>query len=498
MKTKTILIAAVMFLALSVAAFAQATFTVGSSPVTTVACCGQTEMTGDISFTPVSGSAPTVTGTIEVNYPVPITNLAPLPAGVTVGIGVTATATGGTAPAVSINNAYNDPITGNGVVVINIGTGGVPNFVIVLHGVRVNVSTMPVGSVNLTASLSAVNNYLTAGEVEAIVIRFINQPLGTPTGTAVTLNAVTGAVVAGAASITIPEGFLNAFGVTPASDTSTNVSIMVRLTVSAVPAGVSLTFPLTDSTGLFQLASSAGAFAAAGQTVAGTTIPTAVYYRLVVNSNPLLLENLIVPISVSAPGPFPLGSGTVTISRHIAPISATGALIPRFADLATCESGTVTVVNIAGSTTTLLIPYAQTNLAYDTGIAIANTTTDPGTAAMGFTQAVRQGGTITFYMYPQGGGSPIVYSTSTAGTPGTGLDSTGALLTGRLYTVLLSEILTKAGVADFSGYIFIVTGFTNAHGEFFISDFDKFTHGAVMLVVNNVSLTRAAPEALNN
>jgi hypothetical protein len=312
----------------------------------------------------------------------------------------------------------------------------------------------------------------------------------------VTLNAVTGSVVTGAASITVPEGYLNAFGVMPASDTSTNVSVMVRLNVSAVPAGVSLTFPLTDSTGLFQLANSAGTLATTAQTVAATTT-TAVYYRLAVNSNPLTLENLIVPIGVTAPGPFPLGSGSVTISRHIAPISATGSLIPRFADLATCESGTVTVLNIAGSTTTLLIPYAQTYLGYDTGIAIANTTTDPGTAAMGFTQAVRQGGAITFYMYPQGGGTPIVYTTST-GSPGTGLDGTGSLLTGRLYTVMLSEILTAAGVTDFSGYIFVVAGFTNAHGEFFISDFDKFTHGALMLVVNNSLLSRGAPEALNN
>jgi hypothetical protein len=498
MKTKTILIAAVMFFALSVAAFAQATFTVGSSPVTTVACCGQTELTGDISFSPVQGSGNTVTGTLTVNYPVPITNLTPLPAGVTTGIGVTSTVTGagGTAPAVSINQQYNDLITGKGVVVISVGPGGINPFAIVLHGVRVDVSTLSPGSVNLSSSVSSVNNYLVVGELEPVVIRFINLPLGTPTATAVSVNAVTGGLT-GASSITVPEGFLNAFGVTPASDTSTNVSVMIRLKVSAVPAGTALSFPVNDSSGLFQLANAAGTFQAVAQAVTAATSPAIVYYRVVVNTNPLTLESLVVPITVTAPGPYPVASGSVSITAHIAPISATGALIPRFADLATCETAAVTVLNVAGSSTTLLIPYAQTNLGYDTGLAIANTTTDPGTAAMGFTQAVRQGGIMTFYLYPAAGGTPIVYATA-AGSPGNNLDSTGALLTGKSYTVMLSEILAKAGVADFTGYIFVVCNFTNAHGEFFISDFEKFTHGALMLVVNNAGTTRAAPEALNN
>jgi hypothetical protein len=75
MKTK-ILIAAVMFFALSVAAFAQVTasFTVGSVPVTTVSSCGVTERTGDVVFTTVSGTGAVALGTFTISYGVPITS----------------------------------------------------------------------------------------------------------------------------------------------------------------------------------------------------------------------------------------------------------------------------------------------------------------------------------------------------------------------------------------------------------------------------------------
>jgi hypothetical protein len=62
-----------MFLAFSVAAFAQATLTVGSIPVTAVVASGLTEKTGDITFTTVSGSPTVQSGVITINYGVPIT-----------------------------------------------------------------------------------------------------------------------------------------------------------------------------------------------------------------------------------------------------------------------------------------------------------------------------------------------------------------------------------------------------------------------------------------
>ena len=75
MKTKTFLIAAVMLLAFSVAAYAQigATYTVGSSPKTQVIETGYTELAGNVSFTTVPYTAQTITSTITIDYGVPVT-----------------------------------------------------------------------------------------------------------------------------------------------------------------------------------------------------------------------------------------------------------------------------------------------------------------------------------------------------------------------------------------------------------------------------------------
>jgi hypothetical protein len=194
---------------------------------------------------------------------------------------------------------------------------------------------------------------------------------------------------------------------------------------------------------------------------------------------------------------FPLSGAPVTISAHVAPIDATNTLIPRFADLAECETATVQILSIFGASTTLLVPYAVNTVGYNTGMAIANTTTDPGTAVIGFATAVKQSGAIAFYFYPQTG-TPFTYAT-TAGSPGTGLNADGTLKTGGLYVVLLDQLLKAAGAnMEFNGYIFIVTNFTNAHGQYFISNFAEFTNGALMLVVNNDSVGRAGPERLDN
>jgi hypothetical protein len=495
MKTKTILIAAVMFLALSVSAFAQASFTVSSSPVTTVACCGQTERSGDITLTPILSTANTVTGTVEVIYPVPITNPLPYAPGPSAP-SVIAVSTGGTAPGVSINSVSNDA-TGKGIVVFNINAGGTGSYFITLRGVRVNVSDKPAGSLNLVATLAAVNNYLTAGEVETVVIRFIAQPLAAPRDLApVTINGVTGAQNNTTTTLTISEGFLDAFGVTAVTDPSQNISKMIRLKVSAVPAGVTVTFPI--NAGNFQLASAAGAISATAAALTSLNTPVSIYYRVMTDTDPQTLENFAVTITVGNTAPYPLAAGAVTVTAHIAPIDTNfiQTLIPRYADLPDCETASATIVTIFGASTTLLVPYATTYLGYDTGIAVANTTTDPTTAKMGFTQAVKQTGKVTFYLYPQKGGAPIVYTTA-SDSPGDGLDTaTGNLPTGQLYTVMLSQIIDKKGVSDFAGYIFIITDFTNAHGEYFISDFLTFTHGALMLVVNRDS--RGGPESLNN
>lgn len=500
---KTILIATVMLFALSTVAMAQNTgtrFTVASVPETYVSCCGQTERTGSIGFQAVAGSPDSVSGTITVTYAVPVTN------GPTTGINVTSGSptnpAGGVPPAVSINTVFNDT-SGKGVVVINVDPGGVYPYSITLSGVRVDVSGSCSGSVS--ANLTSTGNFITSGETSVVVISNVKPALKNPTATALTINGVTGAISGGGlVPFAVQENFLDAFGKTPTTDPTQTVSKIIRLTVTKVPAGVTLTFPLNDDSGLFRLSSASGTFRTTAQVVAtGTAASTPVYYRLLTDSSPLATESLDFDIQVALSSPsYPLSGAPVTISAHVAPIDATNTVVPRFADFAECETTAVQILSIYGASTTLLVPYAVNQdvlFGYNTGFAIANTTTDPGTGVMGFATAVKQAGAMTFYFYPQTG-SAFSYAT-TAGSPGSGLNADGTLKSGGSYIVLLDQLLNAASAPKaFTGYIFIVTNFTNAHGQYFISDFEAFTNGALMLVVNNSDTTvgRAGPERLDN
>jgi hypothetical protein len=296
----------------------------------------------------------------------------------------------------------------------------------------------------------------------------------------------------------VKENFLDAFGKIEGSlgDPTANMSKMIRLTVSKIPSGVTLNFPVNDSTGKFTLAGSNGTLATASTTLTNALTPAAIYYRLTTNSDPTVLESLVVPVTAAIAGSatYPLPNGTVTVSAHVAPFDAANTMVPRYVDDAACETGTVTILSITGASTTLLVPYAVNSAGYDTGIEVANTTTDPGTALLGITQAVRQTGAMTFYFYPQTGDA-FSYAT-VAGSPGNGLETDGTLKTGRIYTVMLSQLLTAAQKGpDFAGYIFIICNFTNGHGQYFISDFEYFTNGALMLVLGT---SRANPETLGN
>lgn len=465
MKTKTILIAAVMFLALSVAAFAQATFQVGSIPTTTVSSCGLTEPAGDITFTTVVGSSPVVTGTITINYGVAV-NVAPVTTGL---------------PAQVTYNSGASSLSA-GRVVFNIVPGATLPFTFTVTGVRVAVAGTSLTS--LSASISSTGNAMVAGQTNVVVISSITPgiaSIATAPTTGVAINAVNGGT--GTSNITVTEGFLDAFV----------LGSMVRLTFSAVPAGITLTFPTTIGTN-WTLANADGVTPATYSSLTSTTTPGSIYYKVTTATSPTAIETLVVPITVTAPTPSgaPITGSSVTVTANQAPVG--GTAVPRYAGLAACEVGTGTVLTLVSANTTLLIPYVVKGGGYNTGIEIANTTKDPGLTGMGFAGALPQPGTIKFYFYSQAAAaaSPLATYTTTAGSPGSGLAADGTLAAGKIYTVMLDQLLTAASVTgDFSGYIFAVTNFTNAHGQYFISDFEYFTNGALMLVVTS----RTPPEA---
>lgn len=475
---KTILIAAVMFCALSVSAFAQvgSTFTVGSDTVTTLRCCGIAERTGDITFTTVPNTTPSIAGTMTVRYNVPIT-----------------TTTGVQGPMVQVFDENGapidafDPLTaenvnGVGTIIFAVPPDLTPPFSIALSGVRVNVSAPALcgTDTNITATITSTGNQLTSGETVVTVASSVAQPLTDPeVEAAVSINRVTGRVE-GPAEFTfkVGEAFFDAFGTTPAEDPTQNQGFQIRLNLSAIPAGVTLTFPPTSADGLFELVRSDGVAPGDPQVTAGTTT---VFYELATPSDPATLEEFEITVRVNAfSANLPLANTPITITAQPAPVAA--ASVPRFTETGCVSEDAVTVVTFFGANTTLLIPYATNAVGYDTGIAIANTTKDPGSTAMGISSAVPQAGSLTFYFFPQDGSAPFQVTP----TSGHGLNAAGEVPIGGSFIVLLSELLEMAEVEEeFSGYIFVVTNFTNAHGQYFVSDFENFTNGALALVVDN-------------
>jgi hypothetical protein len=293
-------------------------------------------------------------------------------------------------------------------------------------------------------------------------------------------------------SFFITEGFLNAWV----------QNSIIGITFSAPPSGIKLTLPATitdlQGTGFVFVDATGVPATPVALTSASTAAALTVYYKVTTlgATAPVSLETLTVPIAVAltATATLPLPQATASVTAvDMYPkwngIPPAGASIPQYSGT-TCQKGPAQILAIIAANTNLLMPYATTSAGYDTGIAIANTTTDPFT---GTNSAVKQNGAITFAFYPQTGTS-FTYTTS-ATSPGEGLTN-GVLNTGGLYTVLLSKLLAAASApATFSGYIIATVNATNAHGQYFISDFQFFTNGALMLVLDP-SLRRIAPEAL--
>jgi hypothetical protein len=501
MKAKTLLVAAVMFLGLSAAAFAQATFQVGSIPVTAITASGHTEATGSVTFTVL---APTVSsvGTIQITYPVPITNTIS-----TANNLINCTAGGGGSCVGLAINLIASTNTG-GLIVINVPATLTAGTTFTIGNVR--VSAVGYSGSNVTATISTVNNAIVAGQTTVIVVNSVPAGLVAGSSTTGVLNNTSGATVT-APDMVWKEGYLNAF-----NDFATNYGggtypLVIRFTVTGtIPTGLTVSMPANFTTtgssnggALWVPCNSDGttAGAAAKAFISTDAAPLYAYYQLASGSDPQRVESIhVVPTFAATAASLPLPAISLTMTATFAPIGnafgASNAILPGVPRFAAAEvAADKPLVAIGASNTVVLIPYASriTASGYDTGLAVANTTTDPGTTVMGFTKAVAQTNTATFYFYPQQVGS-------TAGTPwslatgatssGTGLNASGQIPSGSSYTVLLSQLIadaqhTQTVPNDFQGYIIIITGFTNAHVQYFISDFRTFSNGGQGMVLNH-------------
>jgi len=508
-----------MLVALSAAAFGQAIYTVSSTPVTTVIQTGNAELTGNITFTNTAGVAP-LSGTITVQYGGNNVNItAPWTAifvctnaaGFT--INAACPAGTGTFGTVGLANYLGVDTTAStyspGLLVIDVPAALPAVHSITVVGVRVQINGT--GLTSMIANISSTNNLIAAGATTPTVINSIGAGIaanGVTSYTAVpplttasvpgtpTINTVTGALtpVAGNWTISVKEGFGAAF----------TKGVGVRITVSATPPkGVSFSFPAAatsyDVNGVavntnWVLGSSASTAPAGAQVITSSSTSTSslqVYYYVATDTaaDAVTLEYLEIPVTItSTPGSETLPLPAVTFSAvvSLAPIhgpynpsgvnagNPIGLLAPRFAAL---DVGPATVLTTAGSQTDLLMPYVSVGGGFDTGIAIANTSEDPGTVALGLTGAVAQAGPITFYFYSQNNATATFNYVTSATSPGSGLvTGTGNVQAGGTYVVLLSQLLAAAGQpTTFAGYVIAVTNFTDAYGIFTVSNFSTLS-----------------------
>jgi len=358
-----------------------------------------------------------------------------------------------------------------------------------------------------TTSITAVNG--TGPGIASLAIGGVSG--GNNFGTAAILTNKT--VPKPTASLVLTSGFAGAWrtkthlvnsasalGNTNANGNSTRI----RLTWGSIPTGVTLTLSVTGSS------SANGSFVGVGGTTSvtssGSTADIEITSDKLTGTETLEVDVTAISLASTAAVSTP---GSITVTASMAPF-CTGATdasgLPTEANGFPCfteaEVGPATVVNILPVSTTMLMPYALTLPPFDTGLAIANTTADPFGASGG--GAIATAGTLVFNFFPTtstgGAGTPFSLTTSSTVKPGVGLSSDGTLAAGATYAVLLSQLLTAAGVTgNFQGYIFITANFLDAHGTATISDFRTYSLTANVLVLPPpATFSRSTPGAIGS
>jgi hypothetical protein len=186
--------------------------------------------------------------------------------------------------------------------------------------------------------------------------------------------------------------------------------------------------------------------------------------------SPNTIETFSVPVVVTysaSPSTNSPGLGATTVAVDFAPTStvttAAAAPVPRFVAVGT----PLTSFSISTCATNLLFPFVTNQAGYDTGLAIASTSSDPFGTAL-------QSGTCTLNFYGSGAPAAFVTPTVTAGT---------------VYTALVSNI-----AAGFQGYMIAQCKFQFAHGFAFIKDGfggpgQGLSEGYLALIIPDTSIT---------
>jgi hypothetical protein len=494
---------------LSGVAQAQYNCTTTAVPTPIVSRTGHTEPMGSVTVTCTpTGALSTNTAIFSVNYGpgATIANRATYPAGK----GIAVVGTGNFATATLSTGANGQPAAVAGSVVnVTIppiaSTTAVSSFTITNVLASPNAAgTAEGGSLSGVLTQSTVGTDYTVLSNTAVVA---SQALSgiLPGGVQVlTTGGLTssGVVIgSGAFSVKITENYASQFQSQAQFNGgfSTN-SVQLNLVFSGIQPGMTLTGCSASST--------SGAVFATPTTLSSFT------NTLVVNfTAPMDLVNIdsvTVGCSGITPGTTVTTFPPVTLQVTLAPVGLAGVqgalgvpgtgtdLIPRYQSTL-IPAAPLTVIGTSSLITDLLIPQAIYGTGFNTGIAISNTTADPfGTANGGATPTA---GSIIF----QGFGESV--TAAGVRTPVTFTANMGSIAPGTTKSLLLSDILTAGGVSTagcgtatglstcFTGYIFAIANFTNAHGTTFIADVNfgsgstKFSQGVPVLVLSPVTAT---------
>jgi hypothetical protein len=447
MKIKAFLAAViVMFVFTTV----QAQISVSSTPVTTIRSDGKVEKTGDVVLTFTANTPATGTDVITLDYGVAVDITAISTSQVT----LTGTSVG---TITKSGNIVSVPLT-----FTNAATGS-----LTLRGVRVNVAGS--GLTSLSVSISTTTVSIVAGQNITKVVNSISAP--TKAGKSTDPKAAIlddGSIVVTVGQLTVEEEFASAWTVSAQEGTTgvTNGYQLKLVLAGTLPTGVTL--GLTASTASSPEISGTVTFTPSVLSSAATKSTI----KFNTNTNLALAEKLIILFTTNVKTS---GTGAITKPLASAVISATvtsdpddtTTSIPRFT-VNNLPSGGQTVLNIVSTVTNILYTFTtwDASLGFDTGIDVANTSSDP----FAVNGATASAGAITYNFFPRGGGASFSYTT-TAGSPGVGLEADGSLASGGSHTVLVSELVTVAGqTGPFTGYIVAVCGFTHGHGEGFVLD----------------------------
>jgi len=294
---------------------------------------------------------------------------------------------------------------------------------------------------------------------------------GSEAGSLVISNA--GALAANTGTATQPTEIQLAFTGVP-----TGATVYLPVSITSNGTTLSLQGSVTAATapaGLVNLATT-GVY---GFTATSTGTLDAIYVTTAAGAVSGTTFNIPVYVIVSA-GTAPVQTTAMTVIASYVPqaaVTGPATLIPTFAVTTATPTNTITV---GACQTTLIFPYVTNATGFETGIAIANTTTDnlktlpaPGSYASPTT------GTCTLNFYGN-----AAQPTATV-TPTLGAYSTTTPTVVPIYANILTTMIGSSG---FTGYAIAQCNFLEAHGFAFITDTSgtfSGTEGYLAVVVPN-------------